>query len=108
MYFVAYYFLLIVTPFDPEIPFDMRGLSLVEEAGIPLMSTLKDYTQQIKMLLDLQVSSSGPKVDSMDLNKLFTYWLMSGGKLPPTWINLLWIIRQLNLDYIAMKIETYL
>ena len=88
------------TPFNPESPFNMRALSLLESvAGIPVMSTLSDYTQRIEGILGLVAFGH------LDLNTLLNHWISN---VPPTWKSLLLIIRQLNLDDLAQRMETYL
>ena len=91
------------TPFNPESPFNMRALSLLESAaGIPVMSALSDYTQRIEGILGLV------KFRHTDLNTLLNYWIINVWWVPPTWKSLLLIICQLNLDVLAQRMETYL
>ena len=92
-----------VTPFNPESPFNKRALSLLEPAaGIPVMSTLSDYTRHIQNIL-------GPMTSSiLDLNPLINYWISDILHIPPTWKNVLLIIRLLNLDDLAQRMESYL
>ena len=92
-----------VTPFNPESPFNMRALSLLESAaGIPVMNSLSDYTQRIEGIL-------GPvEFHHTDLNTLLNYWISNVRWVPPTWKSLLLIIRLLNLDDLAQQMETYL
>ena len=91
-----------VTPFNPDSPFDMRTLSLLEAAaGIPVIRTLKKYTQQIQNIL------SFVKISDFGLKTLLNFWLRNAKHILPTWKNLL-IIRLLNLDELAERIETYL
>ena len=91
-----------VTPFDPDSNFTMRALTLLEAAGIPVMSTLNNHTGTI-LCIQYSVLPSG-----LSSEQLFHYWLTWGGKLPPTWRSLLQIIRQLSLDELAYQVETYL
>ena len=93
-----------VTPFDPNNHrFNMRALSLLEAAaGIPVMRTLSDYTQHIQSSLGLVM------IPILDLNALLNYWIGNAWRTPPTWEKLLDIIRQLNLDELAQRMETYL
>ena len=93
---------LAVTSFDADSKFNMAALSRVDEAGIPLMSSLNNYTQQI-----LTVFGVG-SLHSLDLNTLLGIWLSCGRKAPPTWRNLLQLIRQLHLDDLAQQVEAYL
>ena len=92
-----------VTPFNPDSPFDMRALSLLEAAaGIPVMRTLKKYTQQIQNILGFV------KIPDFGLKTLLNFWLRNAKHILPTWKNLLLVIRLLNLDELAERIETYL
>ena len=80
----------------------MEALHSLAEASIPLMSSLNNYTQQIQSMICV------PQVCANDLNTLFGYWERGIAKTPPTWKNLLQIVRQLNLDDLAYQVETYL
>ena len=81
----------------------MRAESLLEEAaGIPVMTTLRSYTQHIRIFLGLH------QYTNLDLKGLLNYWITSVQWVPPTWKNLLLIIRLLNLDELAQRMETYL
>ena len=92
-----------MTHFNPETSFNMRALFLLEAAGIPVMRTLSDYTQQIKKEVHIHVFPP-------DLNSLLETWLgyPAAGSIPPTWRNLLQTIRLLDLDELAQRMETYL
>ena len=92
-----------VTPFDPESSFTLRAVSLLESAaGIPVMTTLTSYTHHIQSILNLQMTTN------LDLKGLLKYWIKNIQLLPPSWRNLLLIIRQLHLDELAQRMETYL
>ena len=92
-----------MTPFDPESSFTLRALSLLESAaGIPVMTTLSDYTRHIQNILGLSMTIN------LDLNGVLNYWISGILWLPPSWRNLLLIIRRLHLDELAQKMETYL
>ena len=93
-----------VTPFDPESPFTLRAVSLLESAaGIPVMTTLSDYAETIENELHIHLFPP-------DLNTLLRTWLgyPAAGSMPPSWRNLLDIIRLLHLDELAQKMETCL
>ena len=66
------------------------------------MTTLTDYTRHIQIFLGLA------HYTNLDLNGLLNYWISSVQWLPPSWRNLLLIIRLLNLDELAQRMETYL
>ena len=88
--------------FNIDSPFDIRVLSLLEPA--PVMSTLSHYTQRIQSFLGLTtISNADPK-------SLLKYWIDNVQQIhiPPTWKNLLLIIRLLNLDGLAQQMEAYL
>ena len=91
-----------VTRFNADSKFTMAVLSRVEAAGIPLMSSLNNCTQQILTLFGLG------SLPSLDLNTVLNIWSSCGEKAPPTWRNLLQLIRQLHLDDLAQQVEAYL
>ena len=92
-----------VSPFNGESSFSLRAVSLLEPAaGIPVVTTLTDYTRHIQIFLGLA------QYTNLDLNGLLNYWISSVQWLPPSWRNLLLIIRLLNLDELAQRMETYL
>ena len=83
----------------------MTALSLLEPAaGIPVMTTLnnKTYTQYIKNILGLTM------ITYSDVTKLLDDWISDVQWVLPNWKNLLLIIRLLNLDELAQRMETYL
>ena len=93
-----------MTPFDPDSSFTLRAVSLLESAaGIPVMTTLSDYTHHIQSILGL------PTTTNLDLMGVFNYWLSGKPWLPPSWRNLLQIIRHLLHQFeVAQRMETYL
>ena len=92
-----------VSPFNPESSFTMRAVSLLEAAaGMPVMRTLSNYTQHIQSFLGLA------QYTNLDLNRLLNYWISNIQWVPPSWKNFLLIIRLLNLDELAQRMETYL
>ena len=92
-----------MSPFNRESSFSLRAVSLLEPAaGIPVMTTLTDYTWHIQIFFGLA------QYPNHDLNGLLNYWISSVQWLPPSWRNLLLIIRLLNLDELAQRMETYL
>ena len=81
----------------------MKAVSLLETAaGIPVRKTLNNYTRHIQISLGLI------QFTYLDLNALLDYWINYVQHIPPTWKNLLQIIRQLNLNELAQRMETYL
>ena len=92
-----------MTPFDPESSFTLRAVSLLESAaGIPVMTTLSDYTHHIRLFLGLS------QYPNLALNGVLNYWISAIVWLPPSWRNLLLIIRILHQDDLAKRMETYL
>ena len=83
----------------------MRALSLLEAAGIPLMSSLGDYTGSITHILGMPLAIAPPPIES-----LLRIWLQSFSMTayPPTWNSLLQITCLLNLHDLAERIETCL
>ena len=91
-----------MTPIDPESSFTLRALSLLESAaGIPVMTTLSDYTQHIRLFLGLSQTY-------LDLNGVLNYWIEGVVWLHPSWRNLFLVIRILHQDELAQRMETYL
>ena len=93
-----------VTPFDLESSFNMRAVSLLEAtAGIPVRRTLNKYTRHIQNILGLTA------IPDLQLSKLLNFWIGNDAQqVRPSWKNLLLIIRLLNLDELAQRMETYL
>ena len=92
-----------MTHFDPESLFNLKAVSLLESAaGIPVMTTLSDYTRDIQNILGLSMTTD------LDLNGVLNSWITSKQWLPPSWRNLLQIIRLLRQDELAQRMETYL
>ena len=93
-----------MTPFDPESSFTLRAVSSLESAaGIPVMTTLSYYTHRIQNILGLSVTFN------LDLDGVLSFWISGILWLPPSWRNLLLIIRHLlHLDELAQKMETCL
>jgi hypothetical protein len=89
-----------VTSCDPESSFSLRAVSSLESAaGIPVMTTLSDHTRRIQNILGLPI---------LDLNVLLNSWIRGKQLLPPSWRNLLLIVRLLHQDELAQRMETYL
>ena len=63
------------------------------------MSLLNKYTLHIRNILGL------PMTHNKDL---IHYWISSVWQVSPTWNNLFNILRILNLDNLALQIESYL
>ena len=92
-----------MTSFDPESPFTLRAVSSLEStAGIPVMTTLTNHTRHIQHILGLSLFFNA------DLNGVLNYWISGKPWLPPSWRNLLLIIRLLDQDELAQRMETYL
>ena len=92
-----------MTHFDPESLFNLKAVSLLESAaGIPVMTTLSDYTHHIKDTLGLSMTMN------LDLKGVLNSWITSKQWLPPSWRNLLLIIRLLHQDELAQRMETCL
>ena len=95
-----------VTSYDPDSQFTTSALSRLEGVGIPVITSLNNnaYFQQVLSVLIPHLSAFA------DATSLLNAWLLSGVlyRLPPTWKNLLLIIRLVNLDELAQRMETYL
>ena len=92
-----------VTPFNIESNFTIKAMYSLEDVGIPLVSSLNNYTQQIKMMLGLSMSQ-----DYATLEVLLKEWVGGTGIKSPTWKNLLQIVRQLGLNDLANRVKNYL
>ena len=94
-----------MTPFDPENSFTLKAVSLLESAaGIPVMTILSDNTHHVHIFLGLSQYTT-----NLDLNGLLNYWISGKPWLPPSWRNLLLIVRRLlHQDELAQRMETYL
>ena len=93
--------------FNPNSPFKMEVLSVLEPAaGIPVLRTLSNYTQHIQNILGLT------HYTKLDLSGVLNYWLSNNDivqhQVPPSWRNLFLIIRLLNLDELAQRMEACL
>ena len=115
-----------VTPFDPDSNFTMRALTLIEAMNIQVMTGLDEYAGHIRIMLGATHMASEMQraylmsepfttmtsLRSMQIfdgsKALFFDWLIGGGKLSPTWRNLLHIIREVHLDDLANQVETSL
>ena len=84
----------------------MKALHLLEAAGIPLISKLDSYTEQIQNALNITQESGDPNA----ADALLKCWVSDpkSVRLSPTWKNFLQIICQLGLEGLAEQIETYL
>ena len=92
-------------PFCPESSFTLRAVSLLgSAAGIPVRTTLSDYTNHIQIFLGTDL----PMTFNLDLNGVLNYWISNKPWLPPSWRNLLLIIRLLDQDELAQRMETCL
>ena len=90
-------------PFNRESLFTLTDISFLESAaGIPVRRTLSGYTQQLQGILGLTQHTN------LDLDGVLNHWMTSALWLPPSWSNLLWVIRLLHLDELAQRMETYL
>ena len=78
-------------------------MSLLESAaGIPVMTTMSDYIHRIQNILGLSLAFN------VNLDGVLKYWKRIKLWLPPSWRNLLLIIRLLDQDELAQRMETYL
>ena len=97
----------VVTSYDPDSQFTMSALSRLEGVGIPVLTFLFSNIYHFQRVLSVLIRHLSTFRDG---TSLLNAWLSSGvlSRLPPTWRNLLLIIRLLNLDELAQKMETYL
>ena len=97
-----------VTSYDPDSLFTMSALSRLEGVGIPILTSLETNIQLLQHVLSF-IPTSHTYTQS---TSLLDAWLSchSGvsSHISPTWKNLLLIIRLLNLDDLAQRMETYL
>ena len=92
-----------VTPFDLQSHFDMRSLSILEAAGIPLFASLNDYSTHLSPKISTWpfVAKTWPWRNIM---YLLEDWSNTRNTIAPTWENLLNIIKDLHFDNLAEKI----
>ena len=97
----------VVTSYDPYSQFTMSALSQLKDVGIPVMFSLDTKIQLLQQIFSTLVPDAYAHTQS---KSLLNDWLSSGMSscLLPTWKNLLLIIRLLNLDELAQRMETYL
>ena len=96
-----------VTSYDPDSQFTLSALFQLEGVGIPVMTVLNNNIQFVQKVLSTFV----PNVFAYTYaTSLFNTWLSYHwfSSLRPTWRNLLLIIRLLNLDDLAKRMEIYL
>ena len=97
----------IVASYDPDSQFTMSALSRLEDVGIPVMTSLFVNTYLFRQVLSVIIPYLSVFYDTpLLLNAWISYGMSSS--LPPTWKNLLLIIRLLNLGELAQQVETYL
>ena len=99
----------VVTSYNPDSQFTTSALSRLEDVGIPVMTALNNSVNFFRQILGVLRSISYPSAFP-NATSVLSAWLFSGmfSRLLPTWKNLLLIIRLLNLDDLAQRIETYL
>ena len=97
----------VVTSYDPDMQFSISALSRLEGIGIPVMTSLEINTPLLQHFLSTFVPDAYTYIH---LESLLNAWLSSGvfSSLRPTWRNLLLIIRLLNQDDLAQRMESYL
>ena len=78
----------------------MEALSRLEASGIPVLSSLTSEIKSFQQFLGF----SEPTIYNSPL--VFNRWLRGLSNVPPTWKNLLRVIRDLNLDNLAQQIES--
>ena len=99
---------LTVSSFDLQNHFTMRALSMLESAGIPLMSSLGRYTGRIENILQISVAIRPPWPPIEILLRDWLRPLSKAATFRPTWNSLLQITRLLNLHDLAERAETCL
>ena len=92
----------VVKHFDLEALFTTKALKSLEAAGIPLMSSLSNYAQNMQNALGLF------PLHNLELKLLLSYWVRNETSISPSWKNLLLIIRLLNLEDLAQLTEMFL
>ena len=70
--------------------------------------SMKSDAWRDELMQHLDERSSSRYFLLSSVGQLFADWLKGGGKLPPTWGNILQIIRQFSLSDLANQVETYL
>ena len=96
------YFLTAVT-FNPDSQFTMKVLFQLEKIGIAILRELTSKTY--KQLLQSVIGISEHLNDPLSLLDL---WLEGHASLRPTWRNLFYALREIQLNHLAEQIEAYL
>ena len=98
-----------VTSYNQDSQFTTSALSRLEGVGIPVMTSLNNSVNFFQQILGVLRSISYPSAFP-NASSVLNAWSLSGipSRRLPTWKNLLLIIRLLNLDDLAQRIETYL
>ena len=95
--------------YDPDSQFTTTVLFYMEEVGIPVMSSLDTNFKHLqKFLSPCIIRAHTYTTTSSLLDTWLSYDSNAFCYLPPTWRNLLMIIRLLNLDDLAQRMETCL
>lgn len=96
-----------MTPYDPDSLFTMSALSRLECIGIPVMTSLSNI--KIQLLQDmLSIIIPNAYVYTHPTSLLNAWLSCDVSSHTSTWKSLLLIIRLLNLDDLAQRMETYL
>jgi hypothetical protein len=92
-----------VALYDPDGLFTISALCKLEDIDVPVITSLNTNFQA----LQLHIQSAHACTDPISLLKA---WLFHGvsSYLSPSWKNLLQIIRDLNLEELAKRMETHL
>ena len=99
-----------MSPYDPDGYFSVGALCRLEEAEIPLMTSLtRVYHKLVSVVLDKSSKQQLYLPTPLEHTKLAMYkWVSGESTYPPTWQSLYDVLRKLNLEELSEQIVEYL
>ena len=80
----------------------MKAISMLDEAGIIDLKEIETHSQQLQSIIKVKNVEAKKKYDS-PLN----LWIEGHAGLHPTWRHLFWVLRDVKLNHMADRIESY-
>ena len=90
--------------FNPDSHFSMEAISKLEHLDITFSGDFKQYERSLQSVLGIDLDDSS----GFSIYSLLKEWLQQRASLIPTWRHLFWALREVRLNYLADKMETYL
>ena len=82
----------------------MEAISKLEHLDITFSGDFKQYERSLQSVLGIDLDDSS----GFSIYSLLKEWLQQRASLIPTWRHLFWALREVRLNYLADKMETYL